>query len=109
MAALDAEEGEQGLAGAGAELLAGQWGEHMSNWPLSLSLGGERSSATSDHIPHYVQAGRLKSVQIPPTALLHHHHAWNLHSEIMPDSPAAPSCTLQLTKKLARRGTSASA
>lgn len=38
---LDAGEGEQGLAGAGAELVAGQWGEHMSNQLLSLSLGGK--------------------------------------------------------------------
>lgn len=59
-------------------LSAGRRGERLSNWLLFLSLGGERSGAISDFIPHFFEA-KLKSVQIPPTfLLLHHHGALNL-------------------------------
>lgn len=69
----------QGLAEVGAECALGRRGERLRNWLLSLSLGGERSITISDFIPHVFEADKLKSVQIPPTfLLLHHHSALNL-------------------------------
>lgn len=69
----------QGLAEVGAECALGRRGERLRNWLLSLSLGKERSVTISDFILHVFEADKLKSVQIPPTfLLLHHHSALNL-------------------------------
>lgn len=65
---------EKGTVEAGADRGLSRPGKGLSNWLLFLSLGGERSSAISDFIPHFFEADKLKSVQIPPTFLLHHHH-----------------------------------
>lgn len=82
MSVPDAGGEETGVVEVGAERALGRQTRPTLEQLAALSFirrGKERRKKRGDFIPRFFEAAKLKSVQIPPTfLLLHHHGALNL-------------------------------